>query len=289
MEKLKGEIVRIKTSDNLELQGILYEPVQATNTAIIHVHGWTGNFYENYFLDQIAADLIKNNISFLSFNTRGAGFVQDFYKIENGKKENVQIGGCLEVFEDCLFDLDGAVNYLTNRGYKNFYLQGHSTGCQKVVYYALNNSDKNIKGLILLEPTDDPEIVKTMLGDRYQEALDLANNLIKDNKPDSIMPDWIKFGIKLSPHKFLSMSLHTSAEGKLFNYSGDLKEIKSLPMPIITIFATNTEYQANPKEVLDLLQNNLQHPTTVLIPDTNHGFTGKETELSKNIMDWILH
>src|SRR5258708_12762274 len=97
---VKGELVRMKTSDNLELHGLLYEPQKKKDTVVIHIHGWTGNFYENEFLDYLAKACLKNNIAFLTFNTRGAGFVQEFLKKKNGKITYLQIVVSLEKSPD---------------------------------------------------------------------------------------------------------------------------------------------------------------------------------------------
>src|SRR6266852_8465867 len=111
MNKLTGEITRIKTEDGLELQGIFYEPQEKSDKVVIHIHGWTGNFYENVFLDNIAHACVELGYAFLSFNTRGAGFVQEFLKKRDNKAEYVKIGGSLEMFEDCLVDIKSAIAF----------------------------------------------------------------------------------------------------------------------------------------------------------------------------------
>ena len=93
--KTKAELVRIATKDGLELQGLLFEPKKKTSQALIHVHGWVGNFYENKFIDCIADEAVSNGLGFLTFNNRGAGIVNDFIKKKKSKIEYVRIGGSL--------------------------------------------------------------------------------------------------------------------------------------------------------------------------------------------------
>jgi len=98
---MHSELMRFKTKDNVELQGLLYEPKQKGVKAIIHVHGWVGNFYENLFIDYIATSALKKNIAFFTFNNRGSGVIIEFLK--NNKRE--KIGGSLEIFEETVFDI----------------------------------------------------------------------------------------------------------------------------------------------------------------------------------------
>src|SRR5260221_2212530 len=134
-EVLQGELVRITALDGLELHGILYEPQTKSDRVVVHINGWTGNFYENVFLDYIAQACVANNVSFLSFNTRGAGHIQEFLNKKNNTVEYVKIGGSLEKFEDCLVDIKAVLKFLQKRNYHDIILEGHSTGCQKAVYY----------------------------------------------------------------------------------------------------------------------------------------------------------
>ena len=51
---MKQELIRINSIDGIELPGILYTPDTKTNKIVIHIHGLSGNFYENKFLDVLA-------------------------------------------------------------------------------------------------------------------------------------------------------------------------------------------------------------------------------------------
>ena len=43
---MKQKLVRINSTDNIEMVGILYEPEIIGNKIVVHVHGLCGNFYE---------------------------------------------------------------------------------------------------------------------------------------------------------------------------------------------------------------------------------------------------
>jgi pimeloyl-ACP methyl ester carboxylesterase len=287
MSSLLGRLVRIQTGDGLELHGLLYEPPHSTTKVVLHVHGWTGNFYENVFLDYIAKACIKQGYSFLSFNTRGAGFVQEFLKKWDGHVEYVKVGGSLEHFEDSVIDIRAAIEFLKTAGYCHFVLEGHSTGCQKAAHYISAQKDSAIKGLIFLEPADDPSIVKKFLDDRHREAMDYAAGLVADNKPDDPMPGWVPFGVQLSAQKFLSIADPNSIEGDILHVSGDFQVMKTMTCPLLVISASNSEYQdatTMQQKIGEVLSGATQH----IIPDSGHWFFGHEEQLGSLVGDWLL-
>ena len=73
---MKLELVRINSSDGIQLPGILYTPESNTKRIVIHIHGLNGNFYENNFLDEISKSYTNRGYAFLTFNNRGRGFIK---------------------------------------------------------------------------------------------------------------------------------------------------------------------------------------------------------------------
>ncbi len=286
MNELKGQLVRITTSDGLELHGIFYEPTQKTNKVVVHIHGWTGNFYENVFIDYIADACLKNGYSFLSFNTRGAGFVREFLKKQNNTIKYIKIGGSLEHFEESIIDIQAALHFLKKKDYHDFILEGHSTGCQKAAYYTFKTQDPLIKGLIFLEPADDPSIVKKFMGDRYREAMEIARRLIANKKPDHPMPDWVPFGVQLSAQKFLSIAEPTSVEGRILYVPGDFQDMKKLICPLLAISASDSEYQ-DAHVMQKKLKETMKNLQTHIIPHSGHWFFGHEEKVGKIISKWL--
>lgn len=79
------------------------------------------------------------------------------------------IGGCYEKFKDCLLDIEGAITYAKNKKYTEIILEGHSYGCNKVLYYYDKKRDTSIKKIILLAPCDIPqECVKFLSKEEYE-------------------------------------------------------------------------------------------------------------------------
>jgi len=287
MNQLKGEPVRITTEDNLELHGILFEPKKETTNALIHVHGWIGNFYENRFIDYIAKEAVEKGFAFLTFNNRGTGIVTDLIRRGKDKTEYVRIGGCLEKFEDCIIDVKAAVDFIEQKGYKKITLQGHSLGCQKITFYKHKTKDNRVKRLIELAPVDDFGYSKRALGSKYEESLRIAKEMIEKEKGNEPVPKWMEFYPLLSAKRFLDIADSETLSGRIFYYSGKLEEIKSVSCPVLAVFGSKDDYESNPEEKLKILGKSVKNCDTKLIKNANHGFVGFESELSKLVGTWI--
>ncbi len=287
IQYMKISFQRITAKDGLELHGLLFEPDKKTTNVLIHVHAWVGNFYENKFVDFISKEAVARGFAFLSFNNRGVGIVTDFIKRSELGFKYVRIGGSLEKFEDCIIDINAAINFLEKKGYKNIILQGHSTGCQKITYFKFKTKDKRIQSLIELSPVDDVAFVKKLLGNKYRKALNIAKKMVKEGKGGKAVPKWMRFYPLLSAKTFLSVSDSKSSSGKIFDYSGELKEIKNIGCPVLAISGSKDEYQTNPQEKLQTLKKHVKNCGTKIFINADHWFTNYETELAKLIGDWL--
>ena len=111
------DFIRFKAADGVELQGWLTN--EAGDTAVIHIHGMSGNGYENYFLDPLREVYAKNGISFLTIDTRGRGVVSQFWqgsKIDSWGLGTKLGGSCFEIFGESALDIQGAIDYLKTKG-----------------------------------------------------------------------------------------------------------------------------------------------------------------------------
>jgi len=152
---LNVDFARFKASDGVELQGWLSNV--NSDIAVVHIHGMSGNGYENYFLDNLREIYSKNEISFFTIDTRGRGIISSFWqgdKIDSWGEGTKLGGGCFEIFMESLDDIQGAIDYLKTQGKSKFILQGHSLGGSKVVNYFVTKHNPEVIGVILLAPTD---------------------------------------------------------------------------------------------------------------------------------------
>jgi len=173
------DFVRFKATDDVEIQGWLSNV--DSETAVIHLHGKSGNGYENSFLDSLRALYSDKNISFLTIDTRGRGVISDFRQGIDTK----HAGSCFELFEESEYDIQGAVNYMRSIGKKRFILQGHSLGCTKIVNYVSQNSTESIEKIILLAPTDMSAWAESHA--IHAEYLQTAKKLITEGNPTGLV------------------------------------------------------------------------------------------------------
>lgn len=143
---LNGKLITFYASDGLKLKG--YLALGNHNLAtIVHFHGNFGNFYENDFIMTMAEMYVEAGINFLSANNRGHDGIAEAYQ----HCRLVYIGAASESPEDCILDIQGAVDFASGLGTRVI-LQAHSFGCLKVLAYDLKT--RAPFDLILLSPAD---------------------------------------------------------------------------------------------------------------------------------------
>ncbi len=278
-------IVKITTQDDYPLHGLLLEPDVKTETVIIHLHGSAGNFYQSTFypyLFNLANDL---NIAFLSTNSRGS----DVYNIETGTKHT---GAAIEIFEECLFDIDAWIEFALSKGYKNIILEGHSFGTNKIQYYTLNGKHKSkIKALILLGFTDSYggqlEYLKKNNKDN-EDILREAEKLIKQNKPFQLLSDlYINWGeLPQTAQSYKNFMTSGSALSNILplGQNKNFTNFKKIATPILGIVGDSGECTViPPKEAVDRLNKENKNAEFYMIENCNHSYQGKEKELIKII------
>ena len=122
---MKYPIVKTVTADHLELYGILAEAEGEKDAILINIHGTSGCFYIEEYTPFFFEELSALGIAVLFTNNRGSHVMEVW---QNS-------GAALEIFEDCVLDIDAWIQYALDRGYRRIFLQGHSLGTEKVVYY----------------------------------------------------------------------------------------------------------------------------------------------------------
>ncbi len=180
------DFIRFKATDSVELRG--WSSNLTGDICAIHIHGMSGNGYENYFLDNLREMFVNNNISFLTIDTRGSGIYNSFWM--NGKEnawgEGSKLGGsAFEIFEESAFDIQGAINYLKALGKKRFILLGHSLGGSKVVNFLASDKHSEVIAAVLLAPTDMVSWANTDLNNL--DYLQKSKKLISEGKGEELV------------------------------------------------------------------------------------------------------
>jgi len=286
--RMQGELISFEAADKLELEGMLCAPTKS-KTCLVHVHGMTDNFCGISLLDNMMHAAFRNEMSFFSFNNRGMGTITTFQRL----KEHLTfrtIGTSFENFKDCVLDIDAALKMLRERGYRNFILSGHSTGCQKITYYQFRKNSRSVKGLMLLAPADDLNYqIKKLGAKKFKEWLQIARRLVRAGKGRELMAPDVE-PTYFSAKRYYELLRPGSAEGNLFNYEGKLKAVSKIKIPMLAVFGSKEEFAAmSPRKMLKILDNKFLHPysRTVLIPKADHCFCLKEEEVEAAVSKWL--
>lgn len=275
---MKQELVRINSIDEIEQPGILYTPNEDTDKIVIHVHGLNGNFYENRFLDILAKSYTDKNYAFLTFNNRGRDFITELLK---GNDFTI-IGGSLERFKDCILDIDGVVNWVKEKGYKEIILEGHSYGCNKVLYYYNHRKDDSIKKIVLLAPCDIPSEGKKFLSEEE------STRLVQENKENELIDFSVMANGKIAAGTYFNDFL-PNGENDFIRYvdgiNGKSEVLNSVDIPVLAIFGNVDEcVLTQPIDVVkEYLKNNLSNCNIQIIDGADHSYTGRYEELGKVI------
>lgn len=287
------ELTEITTRDNLIHQGIVSVPEKAGTKAVLWVHGLTGKFYGNTALINTLADTFtKHGIAFASFNNRGHDIMTGISTVDPNEpsgKGHLTGGASYERFEDSVHDIDAGVRFLRERGYAHVFLAGHSSGANKVCYYAGTIPDANIAGVILAGPLSDrysPNVDRA----EYENNITTLTMLRGDGKGDSLLTkvNWFP----LTADRAWSLIAPNTPED-VFNY-GDTEHVlttfSNITKPTLVIFSGSDEYADRPvrdiQSVFDQ-KTKAKHYQSVVIPATTHSMEGKEREFANALQSWI--
>ncbi|MBI4738936.1 DUF1749 domain-containing protein [Candidatus Woesearchaeota archaeon] len=293
--RIPGTLVEFKTDDGLLLHGFLVGASQA-KTCIIYVHGMSGNFYRHQLPFVLSIAARKKGLGFFSMNTRGHDSAAPIYyaknytkrKRKNTKKKKKIIGGTnFEKFEDCVFDIRGAMGTLRKMGFRKFVLCGHSTGCQKIAFYQYKTRDRSVAGIILLAPADDYNAHRKNLGKKWKSVVNLCKALIKQGKGNETRKE-IPGGF--SARRYASIADLQRVESRIFNYDGRLREFSKITVPVFAMFGSEEQYADRPvKAYLSLLKEKTHSKRfdSAIVQKGNHSFVKRENEVAKLVTRWL--
>jgi alpha-beta hydrolase superfamily lysophospholipase len=148
------QVIKIKTPKKYLLDALYFGPLKA-DRLFIFVHGLGSNLFSKIDLFE---SLVDKKTAVLAFNNRGYGAINRVSREDKRTTKgyiNHTIGFSHETFSDCVDDLEGAVNFALKTKAKSIFLIGHSTGCQKTVYYLAKKQKSPAQGAILLAPMSD--------------------------------------------------------------------------------------------------------------------------------------
>lgn len=286
------ERVYFNTEDEIELVGLLERPTNPTKRVVISVHGMQSNCLKRRE-DILSKEISNAGVAYFAFNNRGAELMTYTRKTTGEKILN---GG--SVYEDVLdgyYDIKGVINKMLELGYTDIYLQGHSLGCTKIVYtynkLKNENNVKNIKGIMLLSLVDIPDCQKYDLGNKYAEMMEYAENKEKEGNLNDLMP------IESFDHPICVRSYL-----RYFKYNKDIdfarfwdkdynfKELNNIQIPLFLRWGNVHDLVVqNLDDLIEFLKSKIHNEKLDIgyIDGADHGYTGKEETLAKEIISFI--
>ncbi|MDO8561648.1 MAG: alpha/beta fold hydrolase [bacterium] len=290
------ETIEIVTPKKVLLNGLWFGPAKPKRV-IIWVHGLGSSAFSKL---GIADALIDKNIAVITFNNRGHDKVSRIARTGEKKISKAVLGGSAhEVFTDCVDDIQGAINFVKRAGVKNIYLAGHSTGCQKSIYWASKRGRLpargaqagSVKGIILLAPISDYSAEMHLKGKgKIARAAEAARALVSRGKKHQLL-DEKYWPYTIDAQRFLSLYTPDSVE-EIFTYAQPTKNprtLKSVTMPLLVLLAEKDEYGDRPaKKIAEwFLKNGRGNLQTLIVPRTTHSFHGKEKTVASVIKRWV--
>src|SRR5581483_6430168 len=179
--------IEIETPKKVVLNGLWFGPLKASNV-IVFVHGLTASaFSQLHTIDP----LVTSDTAVITFNNRGYERVAEVKRIVGQNRKWIQAGAAHEVFADCVDDIQGAVDFARKQGAKFIFVAGHSTGCQKSIYWASKSKNtRNVKGIVLLAPVSDYAAETHLQGRaKIAKAEKVARSLVRRGKKHSLLPE----------------------------------------------------------------------------------------------------
>lgn len=286
-------ISEIITKDNLIHQGIFFRPKKEGKRVLLWVHGLSGKFYgDTTLLNAFIEECQNYGWGFASFNNRGHDLVASMHKNDNSNPSGyiyVYGGAGYEVFEECVYDIHAAVDFLVSKGFSEVVLVGHSTGATKVCYSEGVKPHENVMGIVLAGALSDrlgPDVDKKTIGDTFERM----KQLISCGKGDELVNGLSFF--PMTPKRYLSLYEKGSTED-VFDFDNGKKALKifsAITKPLFVIISEKDEYlDRSAGEVVSIFDTHTRSKQykSYIFPASDHGFTGYEKKAVHIITYWI--
>ncbi len=278
-------VIEIVTPQKIVLNGLWLGP-NKPKTVIVWVHGLGSSMFSKI---RLAEHLIDSQTAVLVFNNRGHATIS---RVSQLREKSMRGGAAHEVFTECIDDIEGAIRFARRQGAKKILLAGHSTGCQKSIYWASKKKGRGVKGIILLAPISDYAAEMHLRGKRkLAAAVSAAHALLGRRKKHSLLPENV-WHETLDAQRFLSLYRGTGPE-EIFTYwnpSVTPRTLRSVSIPILVLLAGNDEYaDQSPEKMAAWFQMHLRNTKKSRVSIINlveHSFRGGEGCIAMEIKVW---
>jgi pimeloyl-ACP methyl ester carboxylesterase len=268
------EICTFKTSDNERLHGALLTPADMpSNLGIIFVHGIAMNFYLPPLFN-FGQELAARGHHCFVINTRGHDWIS---RAGNLTKFG---GSTYEILEDCLTDLDGALDFLSSRNYQRFVLVGHSLGAIKSIIYQGTRRRPDVAGIVSCSAPKQFYSERVERQPLFRELIEQAESMVANGKGEELM----LVPVGATPGIF-SARTHLDKYGK--DDRNDCRPYaKNIGCPLLAI-AGGGEPQFFHEYAQELVTNAGTNSTYEKVHDANHFYNRHTREMVELIDRWL--
>ncbi len=262
-----SELVALRATDGVRLQGIVFHASKPRASALLLVHGYAGNFYEAYF-PKLAESAAHAGYDTLALNMRDH---------DAGPKKSS--------FTDNQADIAAGAAYLRQLGHKRVVLLGQSMGTNRVLYYQAASGDPDIAATVLVSsPGDLFEWNVWQFGkEKAQTTVDEALNLQRAGRDDDLMLiDLGPIGKALYSARYL---LSLRGPDRLSNPYQNIAKVKN---PILVVQGMADKLiQNDVGKRLQMAAPAGSAAVFVTVEGAGHGYENHEPMLSDKVLGWL--
>jgi alpha-beta hydrolase superfamily lysophospholipase len=285
-------LAEIVTKDKLKHEGIYFAPKKKGKRALLWMHGLSAAFYYGIQLYEAVADAVeKEGCGFALFNNRGHDLIAGVRKMDGTPPYGYsyyQAGAGQEAFEESVLDIEAGIDFLVEQGYSEIILVGHSTGANKVCYFAATQKNPHVVGVVLSGPMSDRLHTIQNIA-KLKKDIAHMYTLIAAGKGDELLLGYHFFPI--TPKRFLSLFEPRSKED-VFDYGEKepkLAYFSKIRLPLMVLLSGADEAADRPiQEIQKAFDTHAKSPIykSVIIPGALHRFNKHEREAVAAIVEW---
>ena len=286
-----AELVKATTSDGVRLDGALHVPsnerasqveTRGLPEAVVCLHGVGSNFYGGTMFEELAPRFLEAGVAVLRVNTRG----HDGFYIAHTTGGPIRQGAAYEKVDQCRYDINAWLTFLTERGYRRIGLLGHSLGAVKSVYSQAIEPHPAVSHIVAMSP---PRLSyrcfqHDLNSARFFEAVKTAEQHVQAGQPGALIQVRFPFPLLIT------------AAGYLDKYGPDeryniVEYVNRLSCPALFTYGQlevemgSTAFAGVPDAVRDRLSQ--PNSDVQVIPDADHNYTNQRPALADVLLRWL--